>query len=200
MAFKDMREFLVALEAKGELQRIKAEVDWDEEIGGIAQEAVVKHKPALLFENIKGYKDTHGKRLAINSMATLTRVNIALGLAPDTHPKETLLFFKERINNRIKPRLVNGGTVKENIEKGNKVNILEFPVPKLHAEDGGRYFGTWHLIVVKDPDSGWINSAMYRAMVHDEKRIGLFMTPVQQWWQIARKYAAKGQRSLPQLR
>lgn len=37
MAYKDLREWIAKLEEVGELKRIQAEVDWDEEIGGITR-------------------------------------------------------------------------------------------------------------------------------------------------------------------
>lgn len=60
--FKDLREFIQALESKGDLVRIKAEVDWNEEVGGIVEEALRRNQPALLFESIKGHHETHGKK------------------------------------------------------------------------------------------------------------------------------------------
>ena len=59
MAYRDLREFIEALESKGLLKRIKAEVDPDLEITEIT-DRVSKMKGeknvALLFENVKGSK------------------------------------------------------------------------------------------------------------------------------------------------
>ena len=55
MGFLDMRQWMASLEQQGELRRIKAEVDWDREIGAITRRVLEKKGPALLFENIKGY-------------------------------------------------------------------------------------------------------------------------------------------------
>ncbi len=51
-----MRQWMALLEKEGELRRITAEVDWDREIGAIARRVLEKKGPALLFENIKGYR------------------------------------------------------------------------------------------------------------------------------------------------
>ena len=59
MGFLDQRQWMASLEQQGELRRIKAEVDWDREIGAIARRMLEKKGPALLFENIKGY--TNGR-------------------------------------------------------------------------------------------------------------------------------------------
>ena len=57
MGYYSLREWIEKFEAEGELKRVKAEVDWDLEIGGIMREASDTGGPALLFENIKDYKD-----------------------------------------------------------------------------------------------------------------------------------------------
>ena len=57
MGFMDLREWIALLEKEGELRRITAEVDWDREIGAIARRVLEKKGPALLFENINGYRD-----------------------------------------------------------------------------------------------------------------------------------------------
>ena len=57
MAYNDLREWIATLEREGELARVKTEVDWDFEIGAIARENMDRGGPALLFENIKDYKN-----------------------------------------------------------------------------------------------------------------------------------------------
>ena len=37
MSFVDMREWITRLDTEGELRRIKAEVNWDRELGAIAR-------------------------------------------------------------------------------------------------------------------------------------------------------------------
>jgi UbiD family decarboxylase len=74
-----------------------------------------------------------------------------------------------RFSNPIKPVLVKTGPCKENILKGNEVDLLKLPVPFFRSFDGGRYIGTWHTDITKDPDSGWTNWGMYRNMLHDSR-------------------------------
>jgi 4-hydroxy-3-polyprenylbenzoate decarboxylase len=49
---------------------------------------------------------------------------------------------------------------------GDQVDLYRFPSPMIHEGDGGRYIGTWDLVVTKDPETGWTNWGMYRFMVH----------------------------------
>ena len=53
---KDLRDFITMAEKEGMLKRIKPEVDWDLELSHIAKLNEEKGGPALLFENVKGYR------------------------------------------------------------------------------------------------------------------------------------------------
>jgi 4-hydroxy-3-polyprenylbenzoate decarboxylase len=46
----------------------------------------------------------------------------------------------------------------------DKIDVLKFPVPKVHELDGDRFIGTC-IAVTRDPDEGWLNLGTYRAMV-----------------------------------
>ena len=61
MAFHDLRSYLSRLEEEGELKRVRAEVDWNQEIGAMTRLVCERREPAPLFENIKGYP---GHRMA----------------------------------------------------------------------------------------------------------------------------------------
>lgn len=188
MAHRDFRKFLESLEKAGELVRVKEEVDWDEEIGAIFQELAVQGGPAPLFENIKGYKNTHGRKVTMHNEDTMRRVCIALGVNEKTPRKELIKLWRERSKKPIKPTLVSNGPCKEIIHKGKDVNLLEFPVPKLHPKDGGRYILTWSTIITKDPDSDWTNLGTYRGMVLDKNSIGMLYVPYQHWGNHGEKY------------
>jgi len=42
------------------------------------------------------------------------------------------------------------------------VNIETIPTPRWHEHDGGYYIGTGCMVIMKDPDTGWINYGAYR--------------------------------------
>src|SRR5579871_4472905 len=54
MAYRDFKQFLETLEAKGELKRIKEPVSPSLEITEIADRVMKAQGPALLFENVVG--------------------------------------------------------------------------------------------------------------------------------------------------
>ena len=74
MADRDLRAWIDLLEAEGELKRIKAKVDWNDEIAQIIRRVDEQDGRALLFENIKGHENTFSRRLFSNSLANRRRV------------------------------------------------------------------------------------------------------------------------------
>ena len=86
MAIKDLRTFMALLEAKGQLQRISAEVDPDLEIGEITDRVSKRYGPGLLFERPVRREDGHAYEMpvAINLFGTYERMAWALGVDADT--------------------------------------------------------------------------------------------------------------------
>ena len=177
MAYADLREFIADLEKSDELLSVPVGVDWKYEVSGwIRKSADMRPKgPALLFENIKGYP--RGYRLFAGGVASYRRFAIALGLSAETPLKEIIRTFRERIKNPRQPRMVNIGPVKENVLKGEAVDLLKFPVPWWTPRDGCLYIGTWHGNVTKDPETGSRNVGTYRVMVHDRNHAGVGFLP-----------------------
>jgi 4-hydroxy-3-polyprenylbenzoate decarboxylase len=101
MAYEGLREWISTLEEQGELKRIKAEVDWDEEIGGICRQVynMKENGPALLFENIKGYQEGNGnagRKMFAGSLTTLRRIALMLGLPKDTPASDVIRAVRNR--------------------------------------------------------------------------------------------------------
>jgi len=147
---KDIRDFIARCEEEEMLHRIKAEVDWDLELSHIAKLNEERRGPALLFENVKGYTSP------VLTSACTTTERLALIMGMDR--KSTLVdIMREWVNkggNKIPPKWVESGPCKENVMKGNEVDLTKFPAPKFYPLDGGRYFGTAHFVITKDPDTG----------------------------------------------
>jgi len=171
MAYKDLREFIKALRMEKELAEISVEVDWRHEIGGIVRKNLDLKGPALFFKKIKEYSIP----LFTCGVSTYSRLSLALGLPPHTPLEEIISQFKERIKKPVKAQKVATGFCKENILEGDRVDLLKFPVPLWQARDGGRYLGTWHGVVTRDPETGWTNVGMYRTMIHDRKTLGILI-------------------------
>ena len=182
----DLRSFIRRLEEEGELSRVKVEVNWDLELGAVARKAYGPPMlPALLFENIKGY-DTP---LFTGGVATFRRIAIALGMPPESDENTIVAEYLKRMEKPLKPVLVEDGPCKENKLFGPDVDVLKFPVPRWAENDGGRYIGTWNQVVMRDPETGWINVGTYRMMVHEPDVCGLLISPSQHIGMIQKKYA-----------
>lgn len=170
MIFKDTREFISALEKEEEVQRIEQEVAWNLEAGAILRRTYERRLPAPFFQKIKGYDKQY--RMFGGTLSSLKRIAIAMGVNPDTSYRELMEIYLRRTANPLKPVLVKDAPCKENIHIGKDVNLFEFPAPMLHDGDGGRYLCTWHANITKDPDTGWVNWSMCRAMIHTKNTMG----------------------------
>lgn len=189
----DLREFLTRIEGAGELLRVPG-ADWDLEMGTIAE--IVYHArpepPAILFENVPGYPA--GMRLLSGATNSSRRLAITLGLPVPNNPLDAVRAYRDRMKTHrpIPPRVVTRGPVTENIDRDEAVDLYKFPVPRLHDLDGGRYIGTDDLVIMRDPDEGWINAATYRSMLQDKARVSLWMSPGKHGRQIREKYFGAG--------
>jgi phenylphosphate carboxylase beta subunit len=165
---KDLRDYIEICEKEGQLQRITAEVDWDLELSHIAKLNEEKKGPALLFENVKGYEWP-----VITSTCTTTeRLSIIMGMPKDTPLVELMRHWVEIGSRKIPPKVVETGPCKENKIMGDDIDLFKFPVPKFFPMDGGRYFGTAHSVITKDPDSDWVNIGTYRLQLLEKNILG----------------------------
>jgi len=163
-----MRDFIEQAERGGMLHRIKAEVDWDLELSHIAKLNEEKRGPALLFENVKGYDSP-----VITSVCTTTeRLALIMGLPKETSLVGLMEQWVKIGEKRIPPKQVESGPCKENIMMGDDVDLFRFPVPKFYPLDGGRFFGTAHFVLTKDPETGWVNLGTYRLQLLDKNHLG----------------------------
>ena len=181
----DLRGFIQRLDEEGLLAKVKAEVDWKYELGGIALKALGPPvRKALLFENIKDY----GTPLFTNGLLTVKELAIGLGFDPDIDEASLVRQTAQRLERPIKPTLVKTGPCKENKLFGKDVDVLKFPIPWWTEKDGGRYLGTWHQVIAKDPDSDWTNVGTYRMMVHESNLVGVHFGSFQHIALILNKY------------
>jgi len=189
MGYKNLRKWIETLEGANELTRVKAEVDWNGEIGAITRKVFSNRGPALLFENIKDYKNGTCTRLFTGGLATKNRIAMMLDLPTSTRMKDLVEVVRNRFKNPIEPRIVEDGPVKENVHTSG-IDLLKFPVPKWHDLDGGRYINTFCGVVTKDPQTGITNVGLYRGMILNKNKIGVLLVPAQGWGIHYLKYQA----------
>lgn len=186
-----LRSWLRDLEIAGQLRRVRAEVDWNEEIGALARVNLALAGPALLFDNITDHADTLCRRLMTCGLANRAQVLLMLGLPRDTPDAEIVRHLKDVYMHPVPPVLVETGPVKRNVVAGDAVDLGQFPAVKWHHADGGRYLDTFCGVVTKDPETGRVNVGIYRGQVLGRNRIGKLLVPSQGWGQHFGKYKGK---------
>ncbi len=185
MAYASLSEFVEFLEKKGELVRIKDEVDPVLEITAIADK--VSKSPqggkALLFEKPKG----SAYPLLINAFGSYQRMSWALGvenleehassikelleLKPPKGFVEKLKFLPKLADiAKFPPVEIGKGACQEVVESNPDLTTL--PVLKCWPGDGGRFI-TFPLVYTQDPETGLRNIGMYRMQVYDGKTTGM---------------------------
>lgn len=194
MVFGDLRGWIEHLRKEGELHEIDAEVDWDVELGTVTRRAIGSGKSkALLFKNVKGYKSGRCTRVFTGSMASYSRIALMFGLPKDVPITGLVKAVRGMFKRRLAPVIVDSGPVKENILKGDEIDLFEFPVPRWNRKDGGRYICTMQGNVTRDPDSGRLNVGIYRGMVGRKNTIPSLLQAAQNWGQDFVKYVKRGE-------
>jgi UbiD family decarboxylase len=188
----DLRGWIEAVDSIGELSRVHG-ADAVTEIGGLVDLSQERMgNPAILFDAIRGYPAGH--RLVANVITSYPRLALTLGLPPEYGPKELVAAWRTQLGDRPPQpaQVVERGPVLAHVERGTSVDATRFPAPVWHEEDGGRYLGTGCIVVMRDPDTGWVNSGTYRVQLHDERTLGLYISPGKHGRLIRDKYWARG--------
>jgi UbiD family decarboxylase len=159
----DLRAFIEVLEDAGRLLRIKERIDWK---FGVGRWTRARRKP-LLFENVKGYP---GQHIFTNGLADPACIGLALGFEPGTPHARVIAQARKRLREPVAPKMVRTGPVLENVVPSIVLDLLEFPVPQWSEHDAGRYIGTWHLNISKDPETGQRNAGVYRMQLLGPKK------------------------------
>jgi 4-hydroxy-3-polyprenylbenzoate decarboxylase len=184
----DIRNFIALCEEEGEFKRLKAEVDWDLELSHIAKLSEEKGGPLLFFENVKGY-DTP---VVTSIFSKPSRLALTLGMSKQSSIFEMAKMWTEVAKKGgIPPKLVKSGPIMENIKTGDDVDILSFPIPRYFPDDVGRFFGTAHSVITRDPESGYVNLGTYRMEVLDKKSLGCYFIKGKDGEINMKKYAAQ---------
>src|SRR5262245_66296347 len=113
MANKDLRDWIEGVRAAGELKVITG-AEPKEEIGGIVDIYMRKMgNPAVLFDAVPGFAKGH--RVIANILTSIPRVNLALGLPPQTPEMEQIQWWRNYFKSAPSQptKAVNGGRSEE---------------------------------------------------------------------------------------
>jgi 4-hydroxy-3-polyprenylbenzoate decarboxylase len=179
------------MDKMGELVRIKG-AHWDQEATAVT---VLAGNKMVLFDEFPGYPPGY-RVLSSMSRDKLERFFVTANWSTEARGLALTRAWLERIRQfkPVPPVWVKDGPIRENIIRGEDVDVLKFPVPKRHEKEGGRYIGTGHTIVLKDPDTGRINLGTYRMQAHDGKTLGIHASEGKDGRIILDRYKELGQR------
>ena len=174
----DLRDWLDRIQSLDLLRKVRS-VDWDQEVGAIADLNVKRNKYTLLFDEIKD--SPKGFRILTGALIDSIRLSVTLGL-PDTltnlelvqHLREKLASEKRNPKGTA-PKIVKSAPLFQNVMEGDEIDLYKFPSPRWFEGDGGRYMGTGDAVVTRDPETGWVNVGSYRMMLQDKKTLSLFL-------------------------
>lgn len=170
-----LRSFLEQMEAKGEVLHVKDEVSTRFEIPFIMKK-FDSEGPILLFEKVKSYKI----RVVANVCGTRKRICEAL----NTDQNELYKRLIEAWRSPQKPKIVDGGSVKETIEKPD---LSKIPVLTHFERDASPYI-TSAVIYAKSIDGSVENVSVHRLQVSDKKHLAIRLVPrhLFKLWQMAK--------------
>ncbi|MGB0467007.1 MAG: 4-hydroxy-3-polyprenylbenzoate decarboxylase [Pontibacterium sp.] len=178
--YKDLRDFIRMLEARGELKRIKQEIDPNLEMTEISDRTLRAGGPALLFENPKGYDypvlaNLFGtpERVAMGmgeeTVAALRDVGELLAQLKEPEPPkgmkdawEKLPVFKQVLN--MGPKVVKKAPCQAHVIEGDAVDLAKLPVQTCWPGDAGPLI-TWPLVITRGPNKARQNLGIYRQQV-----------------------------------
>ena len=180
MKYKDLREFLVQLESKGELKRVTTEISPYLEMTEICDRLLKSGGPAVIFENPKGHNipvlgNLFGtpKRVAMGmgqeSVEALRKVGELLSYLKEPDPpkglKDTwdkLPILKQVLN--MAPRVLTSAPCQDIVWEGKDIDLYKFPVQTCWPEDIGPLI-TWGLTITRGPKKTRQNLGIYRQQV-----------------------------------
>jgi len=185
----DLRSFLEQVRQRWpeDWQVVKKEVDPRYEITGLVVRCErERRRPVILFERVK---DTP------YPVVTNVHSRARLALAMRSTPREMVKDFLHAMASPIPPRVVATGPVKEVVQTGNQVNLLELPQITHHQQDAGPYI-TAAISFAKDPETGVYNCAFNRLMFKSRDTTTIHLSPAKHLWEFASK-AEKAGKPLP---
>jgi 4-hydroxy-3-polyprenylbenzoate decarboxylase len=186
MKYVDLRDFINQLEARGELKRVRMEVDPYLEVTEICDRTLRAGGPALLFERPKGSAipllgNLFGtpKRVALGmgeeSVAALREVGRTLAFLKEPDPPKgmraawaALPIFKKVLD--MAPKVRRHPPCQEQVYTEEQVDLGRFPIQHCWPGDAGRLI-TWGLVITRGPEKTRQNLGIYRMQVLGRHRV-----------------------------
>jgi 4-hydroxy-3-polyprenylbenzoate decarboxylase len=177
LKYSALREFIAFLEQRGELVRIKREVDPNLEMTEISDRTLRAKGPALLFENPKGYDtpvlcnlfgtpDRVAMGMGQENVSALRDVGTLLAFLKEPEPPKGLRDlwekrhdFKQVLNMPVKQ--IKNPPCQEIVIEGDDVDLDKLPIQTCWPGDKAPLV-TWALAVTRGPEKERQNLGIYR--------------------------------------
>ena len=186
MKYQDLRDFISLLEQRGELKRIRVEVDPRLEMTEISDRVLRAGGPALLFERPRG----HDVPVLTNLFGTPHRVALGMGegsvealrevgrllamLKEPDPPKgmkdawDKLPMYRKVLD--MAPKERRSAPCQQVVHEEDEVDLGSIPIQTCWPEDAGPLI-TWGLVVTRGPHKPRQNLGIYRMQVIGRNRV-----------------------------
>ncbi len=186
MKYRDLRDFIVQLEGRGQLKRVSLEIDPYLEMTEVCDRTLRAGGPALLFEKPKGHRvpvlgNLFGtpERVALGmgeeSVGALREVGRLLSQLKQPEPPhgmkdawDKLPVFRKVLD--MAPKTVKGAACQTHVLQGDAIDLSNLPVQTCWPGDAGPLI-TWGLVVTRGPAGPRTNLGIYRMQVIGPNRV-----------------------------
>lgn len=165
----DLTKCIAYLEKIGKLVRVKSAVASKYELAGVAKR--FEGKKCVLFERVKGSRYP----VFIGMLWDRNIVGDIFGI-----PKEQVPFvIADAIGSWRKSKARSSPNLKKgpaNEVVAENVDLYKLPIPVHALKDGGRYLDS-SIVVVRNPETGAINTSIHRLMVTRKNQLAFLIDP-----------------------
>jgi 2,5-furandicarboxylate decarboxylase 1 len=170
---KSLHSFLAEVEGRypEELVRIDRDLDLRFEISALLVKLDREHKfPIVVFENLKNVTGSKSKYPLLSNLFASRRLCAA---ALESSIEKVGIDYDARSGNSKRPTVIAGekAPVKQVVQRGNEVNLFNFPVPVPYHMEGGRTI-LGSVVTTVDNQGGHVYNCAYQTLrVLDGKRV-----------------------------
>lgn len=188
-AFRNLRDFVGHLDARGQLARIREPVSLVHDMTEIHRRVLAGGGPALLFERpLRADGSAAEMPVLVNLFGTVERVAWGLGIAPEDLPAlgEMLAELREpqppqgfgdawrklplaRAALSMRPQMTSGASAQRTVLTGAAIDLARLPV-QTHWSGEPAPLITWPLVITRPPAGGEDNVGVYRMQVLERDR------------------------------
>ncbi len=191
MAYRDMRDYLAALEQQDLLKRIGREVDHNWEIACLAkwmyQALPIERRFGLYCQNVKGSKIP-----VVTGALGASPQSVALALRCEVGQINDTVI--SALRHPIKPRPIAAGVCQEIVLNGKQAGLGALPIVTwTPGKDKAPYLTT--IVVTRDHDTGIANMGVYRTMKRDEHSLVVNLSPGRQATRNVHTWTANGKKA-----